>query len=339
MKLLIVTQVVDKNHPILGFFHRWIEEFAKNCEKVIVICLEKGEYDLPKNVTVHSLGKEEGKGRLVYLWRFYRYIWTFRKQYDNVFVHMNQEYILLAGFFWKLGGRRIHLWRNHYAGSWLTDIAVALTNRVYYTSSGSYTAKFKRSKKMTIGIDTELFSCANEIKKENSLLYIGRISESKRIIHILELLALLKKDGVNYSLTIVGPCTSKADELYLQSLKEYININNIHVNFKGPTSRYNLPKEYCSHQILINLSPPGMFDKVIGEALSCGLDVITTNADLEDIVGLKKIDTDGDITKLLYNYFLHKDTYSANNDGRKFIEEYHSLSKLVTSIIESIKSN
>ena len=23
MKLLIVTQIIDKNDPILGFFHRW----------------------------------------------------------------------------------------------------------------------------------------------------------------------------------------------------------------------------------------------------------------------------------------------------------------------------
>ncbi|MEK7538915.1 MAG: hypothetical protein AAB552_03680 [Patescibacteria group bacterium] len=58
MKLLILTQKVDQNDDILGFFHGWIREFAKHAEQVTVIALGVGEYDLPKNVRVFSLGKE-----------------------------------------------------------------------------------------------------------------------------------------------------------------------------------------------------------------------------------------------------------------------------------------
>jgi len=61
MKLLIVTQTIDSNDPVLGFFVRWVEEFSKQCEEVTVICLQKGEYELPKNVRVFSLGKESTK--------------------------------------------------------------------------------------------------------------------------------------------------------------------------------------------------------------------------------------------------------------------------------------
>src|SRR3989338_3997811 len=96
MKLLIITQKVDKNDPILGFFHRWLEEFAKNVEKLTVICLGKGEYDLPENVRVLSLGKESGHSKIKYLRRFYKYIWMERKNYDAVFVHMNPEYVILG---------------------------------------------------------------------------------------------------------------------------------------------------------------------------------------------------------------------------------------------------
>ena len=39
-------------------FSRLALEFAKHCEQVIVICLSKGEYDLPKNVKILSLGKK-----------------------------------------------------------------------------------------------------------------------------------------------------------------------------------------------------------------------------------------------------------------------------------------
>ena len=37
MNLLLITQKIDKDDPILGFFHRWVEEFAKHFE----IYLEK----------------------------------------------------------------------------------------------------------------------------------------------------------------------------------------------------------------------------------------------------------------------------------------------------------
>jgi len=73
MKLLICTQMIDKNDPILGFFHRWVEEFAKHFEHIHVICLKEGQHTLPQNVTVHSLGKEGGESRIKYVIRFYRF--------------------------------------------------------------------------------------------------------------------------------------------------------------------------------------------------------------------------------------------------------------------------
>ena len=132
MKLLILTQKVDRRDPILGFFHRWIEEFAKHYEQMIVICLQKGEFDLPKNVRVRSLGKEEKLGRWQYLIRFYKYIWQERKNYDAAFVHMNQEYVLLSWKFWKLWGKKIFLWRNHAQGNILTRLAVLFSNKILH---------------------------------------------------------------------------------------------------------------------------------------------------------------------------------------------------------------
>ena len=113
MNLLILTQKVDKNDAILGFFHSWILEFAKNYEKVTVICLYEGEHNLPNNVKVLSLGKEKGVSKITYLYNFYKFIFQERKNYDKVFVHMNQIYIILGGLFWKLSGKEIGLWYAH----------------------------------------------------------------------------------------------------------------------------------------------------------------------------------------------------------------------------------
>src|SRR3989338_2534636 len=132
MRLLIITQAVDNNDPVLGFFVSWIRELSKRFESVDVICLREGTHSLPANVSVHSLGKENLEienwklkilRRPLYIMRFYRYAWSLRRSYDAVFVHMNQEYVLLGAILWKLLGKRVYMWRNHYSGGALTDTA------------------------------------------------------------------------------------------------------------------------------------------------------------------------------------------------------------------------
>ena len=59
MRLLVVTQIVDTNDSNLGFFHAWLQRIAAQVDSMIVLCLKKGEYQLPANVTVLSLGKEQ----------------------------------------------------------------------------------------------------------------------------------------------------------------------------------------------------------------------------------------------------------------------------------------
>src|SRR4051812_25119270 len=101
MKLLLFTQTVDEDDLYLGFFHAWIEELAKHFEKITVVCLKEGKHFLPENVEVLSLGKEHGTSRLTRALRVLGYSYQRRREYDSVLVHMNQEYILLAGWMWK----------------------------------------------------------------------------------------------------------------------------------------------------------------------------------------------------------------------------------------------
>jgi hypothetical protein len=157
MKLLIVAQVIDKNHPILGFFHRWVEEFAKHCEHIHIICLQKGVFDFPANVTVHSLGKEEERGKLVYLLRFYSLIWKLRHDYDQVFVHMNQIYVILGAPLWRTWSKKVGLWYAHGAVSYSLKVAVRLANIVFTSTEEGL--RIATPKKVIVGqgIDTAIF--------------------------------------------------------------------------------------------------------------------------------------------------------------------------------------
>ena len=144
MKLLIVTQKVDINDSNLGFFHRWIEEFAKHYERVEVICLEKGKYNFSRNVFVSSLGKEDGRGRIFRLIRFLHLVNILR--YDRVFVHMNPEYVILGGPIWHILGMKVAFWYTHKAVNLRLRLAVRIADVIFSASRESFrlaTMKFK----------------------------------------------------------------------------------------------------------------------------------------------------------------------------------------------------
>lgn len=276
MKLLVITQKVDKNDSVLGFFHRWLEEFARHVEQMTVICLERGEHRLP-GVKVLSLGKEGGRPRLKYVWRFYKYIWQERKNYEAVFVHMNQEYILLAGWLWFLLGKRIYLWRNYHYGNLWTRLAVAFCARVFCTSAFSYTARFKKTILMPVGVETNFFVDKGLIREEKTILSLGRLAADKRLDILLE--AVAKVPAIT-KLDFFG------DELprglgYLVKLKELSDRLQISskVSFNSGIPNDQTVDVYNEHEIFVNLSPSGMYDKTIFEAGACGCLVISSSSD------------------------------------------------------------
>jgi|SRR3989344_50649 len=285
MRLLVLTQAVDKEDPILGFFHGWLSEFSKHFERITVVCLKEGKHELPKNVRVLSLGKESGASRWKYTTRFYRYIWTMRHEYDAVLVHMNQEYVLLGGKLWWLLRKPVYLWRNHYSGGVLTDIAAFWCRKVFCTSKFSYTAKYRKTILMPVGVDTNIFKPLNVPRKPRSILSLGRIAPSKHVEILLEALGILKEKGIRVDADIYGDPLPK-DAAYRDILVE--RAQELHldgVSFHAGVPNTKTPELYSSHQIFVNCSASGMYDKTIFEALACGAFVIAASRDFQELAG------------------------------------------------------
>lgn len=351
MKLLIITQKVDMNDPVLGFFHRWIEEFSKHCEKIIVIALGVGEYHLPENVKVLSLGKEEFISshsyyshvirRLVLIYRFYRYIWQERKNYDSVFVHMNQEYVLLGAKLWRLMGKKIMLWRNHPGGNLLTDLAVLLSGRVFCTSKYSYTAKFKKTEIVPVGIDMDLFKRRSEIKKlPNSILFLGRISPVKNTDLLIEALNLLNKENFSFNAAIIGDVADK-DRKYCELIKNKIREYGLEkrIDFRKGVTPEETANLYNNYELFVNLTLTGSMDKTIFEAMACETLILTSNQSLKGFIDNVFIINENDVIRLASGI---KEIISLSADKkaglgielRKFAVEDHSLAKLMKRILK-----
>lgn len=289
MKLLIVTQELDLHSPTLGFFTAWVELLAERFETIHVICLKEGEHHLPANVHVHSLGKERGeKSAIQYALTFFALAWRLRDRYETIFVHMNQEYLLIAGWLWKMLGKRMYLWRNHYAGSFLTDIAAFWCTHVFCTSKHSYTAKYRRTILMPVGVDlTRFHEVAEDVHEPRSILFLARMAPSKRPDLVIDALALLAgKGGIPFTATFVGSPLPEHEEYYA-ALQDQVRILELdgQVTFLPGVSHAETAALYAQHDIFVNASRSGMFDKTLFEAAASGCLVLAASDDFKDAAG------------------------------------------------------
>ena len=341
MKLLVITQKVDQNDPVLGFFHRWIEALAAKIELVTIICLEEGSHNLPHNVRVLSLGKEAKKSRRVYLLRFFSYVWKDRKKYDSVFVHMNEEYVLLAGLLWRVLSKKIILWRNHTNGTLLTKLAVFFSNKVLCTSKYSFTARYKKTRLMPVGIDTEHFKRYGGISRlPYTLLYVGRISPVKKIEIALDALEILKSEG-KFSLRIFGDAGHR-DKLYADSLAGKSGRAGLPIMFSPSITQERLPHVYNEHEILLNMTQTGSFDKVILEHMATEGVVIASNIsykeelpeNLQQFLTFRESDAKELAEKIMYVANLtSQERTTIGKQLRDIVVGKHSLEALVDTLV------
>lgn len=344
MKLLVITQAVDQHHTALGFFTRWIEEFSERFEKVEVICLSEGTHGTPENARVHSLGKEKGSSHFQYIGNLFRYIWKYRNEYDAVFVHMNQEYIVLGGIFWKLFGKKVFFWRNHPYGNVWTRIAVLLSNHVFCTAKESFTARYKKTTLMPAGVDTEIFKKDTSVKKEKgSLLVFGRIAPVKRVEKAIDMTASLLAGGLSIKLSIVGDCLPR-DMYYAEDLKKRVLEARIEpqVVFIKGVDFVHAPKTYQSHEISLNFTDSGSFDKTVIEALACGTKVLVSNTSMRGLLPEGSYTTgerDDILEKLKALLLLDPNTEETyHKEAEKFVES-QSLSRLMDQLAFTIIEN
>lgn len=275
MKLLVTTQTVDRDDPVLGFFHEWLVALSPKFESVEVICLKEGRHALPSNVHAHSLGKERGGGTFLYARRFLSYVKKLRYSSDAVFVHMNPEYIVLAGLFWKLSGKKIYLWYNHPKGGLRLAIAMLFADKVFHTSPLAASAGSKKSIRMPAGVDTDMFSPQKVERIANTIYLQGRVMPSKRVSVACEAVDLLVERGVSATLSVVGP----EEPTYAKELRRRHKnlIDSGTIVFLGPKPNRDTPVLYSAHAVALNLASGGHYDKTVLEAMACETPVIITS--------------------------------------------------------------
>jgi glycosyltransferase involved in cell wall biosynthesis len=278
MRLLFITQVVDDQDPVLGFVCGWLRALAKHFSDITVICLREGKYDLPSHISVRSLGKERGVGRITYILNFYRYVWEERSRYDTVFVHMNQVHMLLGWPLWRMLNKRRVLWRNHPQGNVLTGLACRMADQVLYTSPQSYTAHYNNALRMPAGIDTHLFRREGEPYQPGRILALGRIAPVKHLEVLIDATEMLTFRDASMQVDIIGN-PKPADTSYAASLKLLVSQKNMEkvITFSPAVTLDRTAALYNRAAVVVNTTPSGSMDKTILEAMACETLVLVSN--------------------------------------------------------------
>jgi len=128
-------------------------------------------------------------------------------------------------------------------------------------------------------------------------------------------------------------------ETLKQNVADSILVDNL--TFYAGVTNHQAPKIYRSHEIFVNLSSSGMYDKTIFEAMACGCLVLVCNQNLIGEIDDRLIFEEDDFVDLAKK--LRELLGLAPAEKRKLVSElqdyvarHHGLKLLVEKLITSL---
>ena len=340
MKLLIITQKVDMNDDVLGFFHGWLEKLAQKSDLfVIANCV--GQYNLPANVKVYSLGKENRANRFIKFFTYQKFLLKLLPKIDGIFFHMCPEYIIGAHLLPKIFRKKSLLWYAHKSAGWKLKMAEKLVNKIFTPSKESFRLPFEKVEITGHGIDLEKFKPA-EIKKDSlkfKITSVSRIAPAKNLHLLTEVAEILENKGFNnFEIKIAGAPILERDKNYFKKIKEKVQEKKLEsiIEFVGPIPNKDIAEFYQSGDLFINLSDTGSVDKAILEAMACGLKILTSNEAFKNI--LEKENIVDKNPENIANKTISLAKNAGGDNSRGYVVKNHNLDNLIYKIIQRLKN-
>jgi len=292
---------------------------------------------LPANVHIYSLGKEKGISRVKYILNFYKYICRLRRVCDAVFVHMNPEYAILGGLLWRFWNKPIALWYTHKSVNLKLRVATLLANIIFSASRESFRLRTNKLHATGHGIDIEMFAPRVTSAKDLHIITCGRISKTKRLMEMLDVLDVLYMRGIPFHFSIVGAPIFEYDRKYEKEVQRKIAqrpyANSVH--FMGAVLYRDMPKILGSESVFINLSETGSIDRTVLEAMSIGLIPVTSNEAFREILEPYGLYVKWNEPSMIADALVHaKDVNSA--ELSRYVAEHHSLQHLIPLMLDVI---
>ena len=292
LRLLFVTQELDRTSTNLAVAHTWAAELARQSAAVHVLAARVGEVDLPPNVHVHGLGRERGRSRRMAALAFgaigARLI--LGRRVDVVVAHMVPAYAVALWPFTRATSTKLALW---YASHGLTPMlrrANQLIDAAVTASYDSYPIQSEQAFVLGHGIDTQRFRPPAERGAETGPVIgmAGRLTPLKGFEPGIQALGELRRGKFpDARLRIAGEPFYASDRGYVDELKglaDRLGVRNA-VEFVGAVRGDAMAGFYGSLDVFVNWRAKPALDKTGLEALACGTPLITNNSAYGGVLG------------------------------------------------------
>ena len=184
----------------------------------------------------------------------------------------------------------------------------------------TYKVDENKIRKITPGVDRELFSPDLSVKKENIFLSIGRIQVQKGQLETLEFLNNFKKIENDFRCIFIGGPSGKYGDEYLLELEQTVKDFNLetHVEFLDNLEQTKIIELLNKAKLLIHTSRFETFGLVAIEANTMGVPVLTiNNGSLMEIIENNK---NGYLSENLIDIEVNNFVKNLLNENKKFEE-------------------
>ncbi len=286
MRWLMITRKLDPHDARTGFVMRWVEALAARLDHLDVICQEYADPIMPENVSVCSLGKETGVGRVGQAWNLVHHLRYHVPLVDGVFCHMIPRYVLFAAPWVRSYGKPLLFWYIHPKATTELRIATRLATHILSAAPGSFPLKTPKLHVMGHGIETEQFTPSDHENDPPEIVMVGRLSRIKRLDWMLRAASLARAQTGPFRLIFVGGTVEHEPDYppELEALSGSLDPAPV-VTFTGPIPHAQVAAVLDGCAFAANLTPPGSFDKAVLEALLSGKPVLVTNPDFLPLLG------------------------------------------------------
>ncbi len=325
----------------LNIYVEKISDQLSNNNQVTVVTAEKSESFVKGNLNFYSLNLFE---KDLSTEKKEKYLVDFKKRLDEILdlksFDLIHAHYWLSGLVAKEIANELNLpliFTSHSLGVFLDGynkervdcekLVMDASNIVTSSSifeefmiSENYKIDENKIKKITPGIDKEIFIPDVTIKRENIFLSIGRIQEQKGQVETIKFLENFRKVENNFKCYFIGGPSGKSGEEYLQTLKDTVKELSLesHIEFLENLPQIEIKELLNKSKLLIHTSQFETFGLVAVEGNSMGVPVLTTNngALLETIEN----NINGYCSESLIDGSVNKYVQDLLNDDKKFDE-------------------
>lgn len=283
MRVLMLTPTVDPlNNLNTGFTHVWVEALGRRVEQLYVVCRTAGAVQFPANICVTGVDNAHRGARLGLLPAFHRAVGRYIGQVDVVFSHLAPRYALAAKPNAMLHGVPLVHWdaNGMIDIHWQKWLAHLLVDRIVTATPDSY--RFSGNKVAVIGhgVDFQQFIPAEAPwTGGRTIVAVGLLTAAKNFESQIDAAAILLKmpgfDDVTFKVAGDEGWWADSHRAKLEARVAGHKLGN-RFQFLGGLPYAGIKSLYQEATLTLSTSKTGSLDKVVLEAMGCGLPAVVT---------------------------------------------------------------